>query len=102
MIQPTRFLDLRDGNGKIAIAHQRGCYQLFQPRIAKKIPPADLHRAFAKRGLTRIAGGVARREIGRASCRDRVCRYVEISVVADPLTKKEMNKDRLKINTIET
>src|SRR3546814_2767810 len=38
MIQPTRFLDLRDGNGKIAIAYQRGGYQLFQPRVAKEIP----------------------------------------------------------------
>src|SRR3546814_6188680 len=61
MIQPTRFLDLRDGNGKIAIAYQRGGYQLFQPRVAKEIPPPDLHRALAKRGITSIAGGVVRR-----------------------------------------
>src|SRR3546814_16959903 len=27
-------------------------------------------------------------EIGRASCRERVCQYVEISVVAGQLTKK--------------
>src|SRR3546814_11645164 len=27
-------------------------------------------------------------EIGRASCRERVCQYVEISVVAASLTKK--------------
>src|SRR3546814_14248347 len=28
-------------------------------------------------------------EIGRASCRERVCQYVEISVVAVPLKKKK-------------
>src|SRR3546814_13104214 len=28
-------------------------------------------------------------EIGRASCRERVCQYVYISVVADSLTKKD-------------
>src|SRR3546814_13730529 len=31
----------------------------------------------------------ARAEIGRASCRARVCQYVEISVVAGPLKKKQ-------------
>src|SRR3546814_16551609 len=29
------------------------------------------------------------RQIGRASCRERVCQYVEISVVADSLKKKQ-------------
>src|SRR3546814_14182197 len=29
------------------------------------------------------------RKIGRASCRERVCQYVEISVVAGPLKKKK-------------
>src|SRR3546814_16149953 len=42
------------------------------------------------------AGG--RPAIGRASCRDRVCRYVYISVVADELKKKKkqskMKKER--------
>src|SRR3546814_18532908 len=31
----------------------------------------------------------AEREIGRASCRERVCQYVSISVVAVSLTKKD-------------
>src|SRR3546814_18619473 len=33
-------------------------------------------------------------QIGRASCRDRVCQYVEISVVAVSLDKKERSSNR--------
>src|SRR3546814_16138591 len=33
-----------------------------------------------------------RREIGRASCRERVCQYVSISVVAVSLKKKRRHK----------
>src|SRR3546814_11116770 len=33
-------------------------------------------------------------EIGRASCRERVCQYVEISVVAGSLKKKNQYKQR--------
>src|SRR3546814_18048136 len=33
-----------------------------------------------------------RGEIGRASCRERVCQYVSISVVAVSLKKKQANK----------
>src|SRR3546814_14853623 len=61
MIQPPRFLDLRDGNGTIAIAHPRGGSQLFQPPIAKKIPPADLNPALS--------------QIGRPSWRERGGQY---------------------------
>src|SRR3546814_15800102 len=32
------------------------------------------------------------KQIGRASCRERVCQYVSISVVAVPFTKKATNK----------
>src|SRR3546814_20336343 len=32
------------------------------------------------------------RQIGRASCRERVCQYVEISVVAVSLKNKKKNK----------
>src|SRR3546814_12120700 len=31
-------------------------------------------------------------QIGRASCRERVCQYVEISVVAESLKKKKITK----------
>src|SRR3546814_16179039 len=34
-------------------------------------------------------GFIDNRKIGRASCRERVCQYVEISVVAVPLKKKK-------------
>src|SRR3546814_12421445 len=36
----------------------------------------------------RMHGGGAQRQIGRASCRERVCQYVSISVVALSLKKK--------------
>src|SRR3546814_18087413 len=45
------------------------------------------------RALSRheIADGIERIEIGRASCRARVCQYVSISVVAGSLEKKVHN-----------
>src|SRR3546814_16564982 len=39
--------------------------------------------------LALALGHVVLREIGRASCRDRVCQYVYISVVAVSLQKKQ-------------
>src|SRR3546814_15213188 len=50
---------------------------------------------------TRVAAGIAdggsasRREIGRASCRERVCPYVSISVVAVSLKKKQNHHSKL-------
>src|SRR3546814_14577136 len=38
-------------------------------------------------------------EIGRASCRERVCQYVSISVVAVTLKKKTNRNETLKMNT---
>src|SRR3546814_13902958 len=37
-------------------------------------------------------------EIGRASCRERVCQYVSISVVAVSLNKKEENSSEQRIS----
>src|SRR3546814_11168964 len=37
--------------------------------------------------LVVVDGGDERVEIGRASCRERVCKYVSISVAAGPLKK---------------
>src|SRR3546814_15746227 len=37
---------------------------------------------------------VLRAQIGRASCRESVCQYVEIPVVAGPLKKKKQNKKK--------
>src|SRR3546814_19250879 len=52
----------------------------------------------------RRPGGLRRRDaveqIGRASCRERVCQYVSISVVAVSLKKKKQNKhSKLTITT---
>src|SRR3546814_16266811 len=45
-------------------------------------------------GRTPGADGLRRREIGRASCRERVCKYVSISVVAVLLKKKTWNRPK--------
>src|SRR3546814_11918271 len=41
-----------------------------------------------------VAAIDANSEIGRASCRERVCQYVELSVVAGSLKKKKKQKHR--------
>src|SRR3546814_18329775 len=51
--------------------------------------------AAARRPVIVPAPAAEHREIGRASCRDRVCQYVSLSVVAVSLKKKkqqEVNK----------
>src|SRR3546814_20462907 len=60
-------------NGK-RVARQRRLDAAQQPRLAQK-------DALDPPGQT-----------GRASCRERVCQYVEISVVALALTKKNKTK----------
>src|SRR3546814_20882472 len=47
-----------------------------------------LSNAELARDLAELAEGVGQHEIGRASCRERVCQYVWISVVAVSLKKK--------------
>src|SRR3546814_16854047 len=47
-----------------------------------------------RRGCTGVSGS---KEIGRASCRERVCQYVSISVVAVSLKKQKKNQERGKI-----
>src|SRR3546814_20998596 len=41
------------------------------------------------------------KEIGRASCRERVCQYVYISRVAVPLKKKKTNNKQTESYTIQ-
>src|SRR3546814_11023672 len=48
-------------------------------------PEYAAHLPQVKEVLRKVAGKL---EIGRASCRERVCQYVYISVVAGSLTKK--------------
>src|SRR3546814_18375554 len=52
------------------------------------ISPRDLVRVFRVAELDRETGFPLLLEIGRASCRERVCKYVSISVVAVSLKKK--------------
>src|SRR3546814_9001526 len=49
---------------------------------------AGAHALHSRREHGRTSGGVEVQEIGRASCRERVCQYVSISVVAGSLKKK--------------
>src|SRR3546814_15025393 len=59
-----------------------------------RIVLADERSEERKEDELHYEGGIAAfvnwldRKIGRASCRERGCTYVYISVVADPLTKK--------------
>src|SRR3546814_11555319 len=45
---------------------------------------------------------VGEQEIGRAACRERVCQYVQISVVAVSLNKKRHNKHHVVLDTRAT
>src|SRR3546814_18345466 len=59
--------------------------------------PGDGHDALAVRDVEYPdAARAAAREIGRASCRERVCQYVSISVVAVSLQKK--NKTNIQMH----
>src|SRR3546814_11466677 len=57
-------------------------------------PPGRLE----KRKLRLLHKG---REIGRASCRERVCQYVSLSVVAEPLNKKRQQSEILTHRTTQ-
>src|SRR3546814_13444073 len=52
--------------------------------------PVDRNQRRCRVGSSRQSGRI--REIGRASCRERVCQYVSISVVAVSLKKKKKTK----------
>src|SRR6056297_3681486 len=57
------------------------------------IPAARASASFRGHATARTA-----RQIGRASCRERVCQYVQISVVAASFKKKKQNSDGTKPN----
>src|SRR3546814_16195464 len=52
-------------------------------------PRRELRRRSVAEGCLRVAAGGGEHQIGRASCRERVCQYVLISVVAGSLKKKK-------------
>src|SRR3546814_14954162 len=52
-----------------------------------ELAPGEPWKAIARSG----AAAADSRKIGSASCRERVCQYVSISVVAVPFKKKKQN-----------
>src|SRR3546814_16221116 len=69
-------------------------YALFGVPLGRLAEVVDDHlrpapRPFERIGAAEPAAGAGPDEIGRASCRERVCQYGEISVVAGPLEKKQ-------------
>src|SRR3546814_16344315 len=67
---------LEDGSGHIVVATTRPETMLADMAVA--VHPDD----------PRYKAWIGKKEIGRASCRERVCQYVSISVVAVSLKKK--------------
>src|SRR3546814_15589214 len=55
------------------------------------LPTRGNSRARADVAPAAVDAEVVARQIGRASCRERVCQYVSISVVAVSLKKKDSN-----------
>src|SRR3546814_14521020 len=97
--------DLRGGDDpgrRTAAGQAHGDFQ----RLERRARAVDAGRT--GRDLSRVrhlqAGQGLVEEIGRASCRERVCQYVEISVVAVSLKKKELdikhNVNQIKCITI--
>src|SRR3546814_18409821 len=67
-------------------------FQRARDRLGRQVFRAHCSRRATHRRL----GDLRRRpraQIGRASCRERVCQYVEISVVAVSLKKKNTTTD---------
>src|SRR3546814_16890874 len=58
----------------------------FDELVERAYDRGVFDRGNSNAGSVRVAGQTP---IGRASCRERVCQYVEISVVAVSLKKKE-------------
>src|SRR3546814_20968820 len=58
-------------------------------------PATDRDRCGGGENFEKVALAM-KNKIGRASCRERVCQYVEISVVAGTLTKKHSTTDQTK------
>src|SRR3546814_12067053 len=75
------YRDMQD----IEFTVERGHLWMLQTRTGKRTAKAAL----------KIAVDMATEgQIGRASCRERVCQYVEISVVAVSLKQKKKQQDK--------
>src|SRR3546814_18282191 len=78
-----------------------GSRKIVPPMMLRSVPFGDFHICFRPNSSTRCSSGVMvahltptpySLKIGRASCRERVCQYVSISVVAVSLQKKTKKK----------
>src|SRR3546814_15635292 len=78
------------GNRRVARADRRPDVPSHEDN-----PTCTLHKAFAIGLLTgALLGSFGRKESGRASCRERVCQYVNLSVVAVSLKKTNKQHDK--------
>src|SRR3546814_16954410 len=64
-------------------------FSQIEPRLELGYTDQDRNRAIAIWQKMDDAVALTDSQIGRASCRERVCQYVKISVVADSLKQKE-------------
>src|SRR3546814_14035330 len=72
----------------VGVHHRQSrCVRQFKLRDGK-VEAAAADEAYRQPPVIEFAEEVAE-QIGRASCRERVCKYVEISVVAVSLKKKK-------------
>src|SRR3546814_13649811 len=88
-----RLLQLHHGIAAVVAAHRPDAAAV-EVTLANKNPGSTLKLGMA-RGialLTPALAGLGVAEIGRASCRERGCQYVYISVVAVYLKKKTQKK----------
>src|SRR3546814_19611797 len=82
--------DFRQHDGEQPDHGVRSQWQCTIQRFGVGEHRAHLHRR--SEGRPGGAGGTLYNKIGRASCRERVCQYVSISVVAVSLTTKSTYK----------
>src|SRR3546814_13144532 len=88
LLQPLSSLDA------LAVdPHLAGPQQLLQPAMTERGEMPLEPAVEAQPGL--VLGDCDGHEIGRASCRERVCQYVSISVVAGSLHKKNTKERRV-------
>src|SRR3546814_19966191 len=79
------------GEGGVQIDGAAASDHLFDPSRGHHAPLVEHDEIVLRRDLVRQVGR-HQHEIGRASCRERVCKYVSISVVAVSLKKKKKKR----------
>src|SRR3546814_16892854 len=88
-------VDVKNGaGGQETLDRVQEVYGLLPPTRMVSTPSGGAHFYFSYPPAwkhTTSAGKIGKGKIGRASCRERVCQYVWISVVAGSLKKKKQN-----------